>query len=839
MSAFPNSTSPSKGENKATSDMQLNPPNISPETGKATSRAISNAKQAYGIAKSLRDRAIDGRLRTAAFIGKSYNGDPPFYARDLTRTGQGWRNNFSTNFLASIIDRVKPQLTEPLEVADLLCQKALPPDHKDGVKKSRKFNEVCTKVIRSWVEWKDFLSGLAQEVVTYGNAIATKLGEDWRPRMWRYDECFLPEGTGQHASKVQVCAFRQPFLMHEFMELFRDKEIAERAGYNYMGCIKTANAAGGFNNTDLTPMEEQDAIRELSPLGYSYATENQTRQVRTFHVLVRDYTGEIDLWSTSEDDGTEIRQAKAIAGSMPECMTLFTMQAGNRKFYGSKGLGRLLTNLHVAIERGRNFTADKINFSGFPVLKSDDPTAVQMQLRYPFMVAPTGTDVLVEKFEVNWEATEGLDNKLVGIAESIAGAFIPPNVDQSGSSKTKIEAAQKAERDIAVRQGVLTRFTNQAKELVDMMVRGMFSPLVLREGKRAYEDKKKKLAKKFVIVLQQAWKLLKKAFGNNTPGVAPVMESTIADEVAVQAVVELMDAGLSIEEIAMLAVTPSGASNENEGAQKDQSTLQFIAANRVNPRIDQNKATQMEARIVLGEARATELVIPDEDTNIRDAAIRQQTIELSEMIDGNPMPVVGYDNHAIHRQALAPNLDGMVQAIQQNPQPELINGAKLALQHYDQHIQMDSMLVPEMKKKEEEVIRGWFQIVTQAEKIIQKAQADAQQQAAGAAAMGQAMPGAMPPGMPPGMPPAGPEGGPPPAPEQMEAAGYLALDAKKVAQKDKELELEQQKLGHMVSKDALQLQQENLKMVAAAAAGSKKQGLEEAKIDLANTAEKT
>jgi len=818
---------PAQDSNKEpTGDQQLNPPNISPATGKPTSRAINNCKQAYGIAKSLRDRAIDGRLRTAAFIGKAYNGDPPFFARDLTRTGQGWRNNFSTNFLASIIDRVKPQLTEPLEVADLLCQKALPPGHPEGVKKSRKFNEVCTKTIRAWVEWKDFLSGLAQEVVTHGNAVATKLGEDWRPRMWRYDEVFLPEGTGQHASKVQVCAFRQPFLMHEFMDLFRDRMIAERAGYNYAGCIKTANTAGGFNNTEQTPLEEQDAIRELSPLGYSYATENQTRQVRCFHVLVRDYTGEIDLWTTSEDDGTEVRQAKNVHGSMPECMTLFTMQAGNRKFYGSKGLGRLLTNLHVAIERGRNFTADKINFAGFPVLKSDDPTAVQLQLRYPFMVAPTGTDVLVENFQINWEASEGLDNKLVGIAESIAGAFIPPNVDQSGSSKTKIEAAQKAERDIAVRQGVLTRFTNQAKELVDMMVRGMFSPLVLREGKRAYEEKKRKMSAKIVVVIQQAWKLLKKAFGK-TPGVEPIMETSIADEAAVQAVVELMDSGLTIEEIAMLAVVPSGASNENEGAAKDQATLQFIAANKINPRIDQNKATQMEARIVLGEARATELVIPDEDTNVRDAAIRQQTIELSEMLDGNPMPVVGFDNHAIHRQALAPNLDGMVQAIAQNPQPELIGGAKLCLQHYDMHIQMDPMLLPEQKKQEEDVIRGWFQIVTKAEQALQKAQADAQAQMAAGGQPG-AGAGAQPvaPGSP-GLPP-----------EQQTEAGYLGLEAKKADQKDRELSIEEAKLGHQVNKDALQIQQENMRILAKAAEGSKAQGLEEAKIDLGQTATK-
>lgn len=813
-------------EKSASSDQQLNSPAISPETGKATQRAISKASQAYGIAKSLRDRAISGRLQTAAFIGRAYNGDPPFYSRDLTRTGQGWRNNFSTNPLASVIDRVKPQITEPLEATDMLCHKALPPDHPEGSVKARKFNEVATRTIRGWSGWKDFLSGLAQEVVTYGNAAPTKLGEDWRPRLWRYDEVYFPEGTGQHAGQVQVVVFRQTLLMHEFMDLFRDKALAEKAGYNYAGCVKTANAAGGFKGAPTTPLEEQDAIRELGAMGFSYATENQTRNVRVFHILVRDYSGEIDLWTVSEEDGTEIRQVKGAHGSMQECVTLFTMQTGNRKFYGSKGLGRLLTNLHTAIERGRNFTADKVNMAGLPVLKSDDPVSVQLQLRYPFMVAPLGTETLVEQFDINWEASEGLDNKLVSIMESIAGAFIPPNIDQGGSSNTKIEAAQKAERDLAVRQGVLSRFANQAKELVDMMVRGMFSPLVLREGNRAWEEKKRKQASKVLVIMRAAWRLLKKAFGS-TPGVEPVVETPLADEAAVQAVVELLDAKLTMEEIAMLAVSPSGENNENEGAAKDNATLQYIAANKGNPRIDQNKATSMEAKIVLGEARAKELVIPEEDHNVRDKAIRDQTIELSEMMDGNPMPVVGYDNHSIHRQALAPNLEGLVEVIAKDPQPPLIVGAKLALQHYDMHLQMDTTIPPEQKTQEEGVIRGWFQTVTKAEAMLAKAQEEAAQQAAA----GQAQPGA--PGAP-GAPV--PEGGGADPHGDLATAAELALKNKAASQRDRELTLKETQHQDNTTIKALQLQQENARILADAAKQAAAEGAAEAERERAAAA---
>lgn len=799
-----------KPEEEGAQTNQLNPPNLNKQ-GKPEKRAVTSAKQAYGIAKSLFDRANTGRIQTAATVAHWYGGPPPFKTADLNRTGQGHRNNFSTNYLASVIDRVAPQITEPLTAADILVQKALPLTAEDGARKSRAFNEVFTKKVRGWAEWDDFLGGLAKEVCLNGNAIVTRLDLDWRPRMWGYDECFLPEGTGQHADKVQVAVFRQKFLVHEFMELFDDKATAERAGYNYSGCIKTTNEAMTGKQTEETALEQQEAIRELSAMGYSYATENQTKTVNVYHELVRDYSGEIDLWTVSQADGTEVRQSKGHHAQMRDCMTLFTFQSGNRRFYGSKGLGRLITNIHIALERHRNYTADKITFGGFPVIKSDDPVAVQFQFRYPFMVAPTGTDVLVEEWQVNWEASEGLDAKLVAIGEGIAGAFIPPNLDQGGSSKTKIEAAQKAEREVAVRQGVLARFANQSREMLDMMCRAMFSADALREGKRAFDDKKAKQEKGVMVLLRAAWKLLKKAFGAKAKA-EPVIDTPLADEESVDAVVQLLEAGLTVEEIALLAVTPSSANNKDEGAEQDARTLQWIAAHNGDPYVDQAKAREVEANLAIGPARAQQLLIKQDDPNVKDAAMRMQLIEFGDLMDGVALPAVAADNHAIHRQVLAENLEPIIGVIQESPTPELINGAKMVMRHYDEHIIKDPLMTPDVAKEESAVLRGWWDAVAQVEKQL----AEIGKKAAAAGMVG---PGGAPPmngaAQPPQPPPPEANGADPSG--ELATAADISLRTKSAAQKDRELTLQERKQSHAEEVDAAKLQQENIKIMQKAA----------------------
>ena len=104
----------------------LNPPDIDPATGKPTKMAIENFAQAASLAKRLYDRARTyGRIEVGAVILEKYGGAAPYRHADLEASAQLWRNNFSTNPLASIVDRTTPQLKDPIEQTEFLTYSSL------------------------------------------------------------------------------------------------------------------------------------------------------------------------------------------------------------------------------------------------------------------------------------------------------------------------------------------------------------------------------------------------------------------------------------------------------------------------------------------------------------------------------------------------------------------------------------------------------------------------------------------------------------------------------------------------------------------------------------------
>ncbi len=705
------------GKDQNQGNSTINSPLIDEKTGKPTQRAISTAGQAHSIAKNLRDRAKVGRIATAAIIADKYNGTPPFSAQKLSDEGSAWRNNFSTNWLASIIDRVTPQMLDPINKSDTLTHSALPAGVDNAASKSRTFCEVTTKVIRAWPEWRDFASQLSKEVVLYGTASPAWIDSptEWRPRLWRYDEAFLPEGTGQHSSKVQIAVFSQKMLLHEFMELFADKAIAEKACYNYDNCITAANTTtnqGQSRAGDETMLEREDRLREGSPMVTSYDTKART--VDLYHVIVRDWTGEIDLWTVTQDNGMEIRCVEGLHESMEDAISLFTFQSGNGKFYGSKGLGRLLTNLHIAIERGRNLGADQMYLSGLIIFQGDpkDSAAMQAVVRHPFVFLPRSWTVVESQIEFKVEAFEAMDAKFNQIGESIAGAFIPPNLNDQGAN-TKIEAAQNAVRQLAVKEGVLGRFFDHLSDLVSGMQRKIYCSVNLREGKRAYDAKVAKQAMGIVVLARKVWKLLKAALGAQEKSEPDMPEGGVADESAVSAIVQLLEGGLTIEDIAILALSPSAQSNATDGASKDQDTMQFIQANQMNPFMDHRAATEMWANIAIGKDRADQLIIKQDDPQVDAIATRQQIIEASEMIDGEAMPVADSDQHDVHRKVLMGKLSGVMQGVTTAPTPAIIKSAMLMISHYVDHIQKDVLMPPDQKTQEMKAMQGFWNTAQQ------------------------------------------------------------------------------------------------------------------------------
>lgn len=787
---------PSKGD--------LNTPKIN-EKNEPTRRIITSEKQAHSYAKKQYDNAKDTRLRTAGIVRNAYDGAPPFDAKYLMRVNQGWRNNFSTNYLGSVIDRTTPQIKDPVNKADLLFHCTLPSSIADGASKARKFNEKLTKFIRNWSQFKTFTGRVVQEVVIYGNAVVTKIGEGWKPKVWRYDQAFLPEGTGQHSTNVSAIVLREKMLLHDFVNIFAgaDKaKYAEKAGFDIEGCKKISETAKGSQQKSSehdNALERQDVKREES---HSDQMDAGNTTVELFHVVARDYTGGVDLWSVSVDDGTLARSVQDIEKSMEDCIVLLTMQEGNEKFYGSKGLGRYLTNIHMAVERNRVLGLDLLQLSGMRIgkQKSKNVPSTQMKMLFPFLLVGDDIEISSEGFEFNYEAFESMDKKFTAIGDSIAGAFIPTDIDQSGSAHTKIEAAQNASRELAVREGVLGRFFDQFSFVLDLMKTGIFTKVNMREGYRAYEAKKKQQDKGLRVILRKAWDLISDFF--KPEGATPEEEIAIGEEDCVTLIQELLESGLTIDEIALLAVSPANFNSEDEGVEKDNKTMAYLAANGANPYINQKKKTEMEAKIMLGEDRANQILIPDEDPNIEAIARRQQTIEFAEMMDGFSMDVADSDNHKLHRKALIPLMTPVIEQALAQPTPQLLQTAQLCIEHYGQHLMRDTLTPEQDRKGEEKIIETWIQQLEKAQQMMNEQQAEIQAQAQAA--------GVADPGL---------EGAPAPlgAEPALATGGDTRLDSISTAadiekarmeqeRKDRELSLKERQQDHKEAMDAAQLE---------------------------------
>jgi hypothetical protein len=774
---------------------ELNAPHLD-DSGEVTNKAVEDEKQAWGIAKALKKAAMEagGRLSIAGTVASLYNSATPFIQKKLDDAGQRWRANFSTGFMPSIVDRITPQLRDPIYRVETLTHANLCTSYStDSANKSRKFREITTKTVRAWKGWNDFVSLLAQDVVLHGSATPGRVNRDWRPRLFRTDQCYLFEKSDQHATRLQAVVFWEPVMIHDFLDDIRDKEAAKLAGYDIQGCIKAINHTTTKSNTsERTTIEEQDTIREKGTL--QDAAENQGRILNLFHLFVREYDGKLALWTISEEGGHLVRKIEDCEDAMDmegidDATTLFTLQVGNGKFYGSKGLGRMLANVHIAVERGRCLAIDQNYLSGLPILQVKDVenNTLNIVVQHPFILVKGNAEIA--KTTVSFKASDWkqLDDMLTTLAEGIAGAFIPPNLNTGGAANTKIEAAQKAEREVAVRQGVLGRFFSQFSDLVGMMKRALYSPENLKEGYRIFKENEEKKHKKGIkVIASKLWKMLKKVMGEAPERTEEDKGSAMADQEAVAAIVELLSGenALTMEEIIELRNAPDGNDVQGSNAERDEKTMEWIAANAQNPFMNKRKATELSARIAAGEDRSKDLINKAEhDPNDVAIATRAQISEFNDMMAGDPIGVAVTDLHAVHRDVLEQKIGELVSIIQKSIQqnlplePKLVLTAQMANDHFNQHIMMDLDSEDQVKIDDTRLSQTWAGIIQAGIKLVDQ-QIKEREMEAEAVAQAEAA------------------AGHPPSPE-------VQLKAEELALKSRDLDIKERKQGHDEKMDIL------------------------------------
>jgi hypothetical protein len=795
---------------------RFNSPEFAEDSTEVINKPISSAQQAFEVFTRLQ-RDNQARANRNKLITDQYNGANPFDQKKLDSNAQGWRANFSTLVLATFVDRVTPRLTDAVHGMKYLTASDLPDSFVDATNKTQKFRERTTEQLRSWNGWIDYVEQVATENVLYGYTGAVQMDQyEWRPQTFRQEDLLFDEQAPQLAEKLPVFVVKANYYIHQCVAMIEEPETAQKAGYNIEN-IKSAieKAAPPYDSFVYNPRQLSDMVREGN-LYYSF--HRSSKMVETAHVFVKCYDDTVDHWwvnrngsKTSKprnkimeklpsktadiplgrfddkpmaDDPYELFYGEAIAEAMDDVITLFSFQAGNNRLFGSKGIGRLLYNISLACEKVRMSFIDAMYISGLLVGQAEESIIGRLQphVRSPFLIIPEGFTLLMQQFRVDINNWLGLDQKLTNTAEIIAGAFLPDQ-QQISNNGTNIQTATKesidAVKEEEVKQGMMSRWWVQFTKGVSAMQRRIYSKTNLRAALKQRKAKLKAADDGKTMISKDLYQMMMSVDSDTDKMFVAAPELNQADQISVETILALMEDGLSIQEIIILANKPATEFTNSAGADNDMTFIQFYQMAKGNPNFDQSKLDEMAGNRMIGFQTTKEIFVPQPSQTSDIEASRMQQLEWTTMLGGTGVMVSQRDPHMQHFQAIVPAVADHLKIASQMPPvqvpKDLLQACKLGATHAEAHIQAmmqqganQRQLKPQIlqMKDLEKMLNELIQKVMQAEQMAAQMQMLAQQTGGIAG-----MPGGPQPGGAGGNPMMGPQSGPMGLPLGNNAAG--------------------------------------------------------------------
>lgn len=620
-----------------------NTPDIDPKTGEIGRRAITSPDQAHRICESFFNPASQ-RNQMNGTIAKKYGDEPPFDSAKLDRDGEGWRHNFPTGFLSSFVNRIVPAPMALIDQAKFLTSARLDVEDDPDGKLSEVFQREITTLFRSWNGWRPLCYGIAQEDVLYGyNAAACVDPDEWRCELLRQDRFGVPDGSGQDAESVPMFGIRKDFLIHELYQLIEKKEAAELGGWEWENAVQSINEAmPAFSRTSPTDSREQaDLAREAASSGTSH--EAGAKVIETYRLFSLEADGKVTqhiVRRTGEPKLLFLKEDQF--DSMADVLALFTLEEGNSKFYGSKGVGRKIINMHIAVDRARNRTCDQAYLKSMIWVIGDNglPT-VQFKVRHPIGMIGTDAEINTEILPADLEPFLVLDERLTSYAEAAVGAYLVEKRGEEGDPHETATAAQiRARKEQQQSVAFLQRFFGQFANMVSMMTRRACNADTRDE--EAKQCRKKMLAQ----------------------GLTPELIKKLADRPAIEVIHDL--------------------------SQTQNDTVVELCTILLKSPFANQKAVWKKLAEAKGNARlADELLLKEEfDPNEVGQQARLQILEISAIRTGESVNVVGTDLHPIHLKVMVGDLSSGVPKIMKNPPeaiPQLLDNANAGVVHGEAH----------------------------------------------------------------------------------------------------------------------------------------------------------
>lgn len=603
-------------------------------------RAISDVKHIFQILSTLEEARRDQNEKNGRIMAK-YNAERPYSSKELEEDGLGWKSNFSTKPLATSIDKVSPRLTKAVQKARYLTSASLPDNHPGGKEKSELFRLKITEVIRGWEGWVDHLNETAQENAIFGFTSNAWLDEwSWKPTHFRQDKFFVPDGTRQNVSGLQLWIGKQELMIHELTEYILDPKAARDAGWDITNTIEAINAAkpesitGGGHSSPYTDVRAfEDAMRESS---VSLSLLSGSKTILIYHVYVPEYDGKVSHYVVDGRAKKILFEKLDQFDRLSDAVCLFSFQQANGKLMGSKGIGRELYELAGAVDRARNEVVDRLQLSGKIIIQGPSKQLNRFQLSVlgsAVLIPAEYTIVVQGKIEPNVEPFVALDGQLVSFMDQIAGGVTPKEFgnERTTASEVNLYSAREEEK----RDAILERFLMQVGKMVDTCQRRIVNPKT--------DDEDAKAARTYLLNY------------------------------------------MSPEELVLLAKQPALRTVDDWTDQEAQRIVMFASEKRQDPLYDQEKLQRYSATAMVNAEFAEDVLIGSPDPTVLSEQTRQQELENLLIAKGKDVPVSPRDNHQVHIDTIKPSVAALAQQLPKAT-PEMLVIFQTALGHWAAHI---------------------------------------------------------------------------------------------------------------------------------------------------------
>lgn len=579
----------------------LNSPDLS-TSGKPRARAIKDEKQLASLIKAQENLNRDRNIKNARIMTK-YNAEKPFTNGELAQDGLLWKSNFSTQPLATLIDRIAPRFVRALSSARYLTSASLP-DRIPGAKaKSEIFQKGFTKLVRSREGNDDFWAEVAQENALFGYTAAGFTDEySWFPRHFRQDEFMVPSGTKQHASKASLVILRETMLTHELFDMIDDRKIAESAGWNVENCIEAINKAlpDDVRSTFSKDARRYEDMYRESNLGNSLG--NGAKVIIMYNVFATEVTGKVSHYIMDGRDYKMLFEREDRFNSMSDCVSFFSFQQANGNLQASKGVGRTVYTLAGIVDRSRNEVVDRLQLSGKIIVQGDpkDVRAFKMSVIGNAIVITKNFTIGQQKIDAGVEPFLGLDKWVMSLMDELGGNISPASASGQlqGERVTNGQINYLADLQAESKDIKIARFLTNSATLLSQMQR--------RAASKDCDDED---AKEFRAAMLQS---------------------------------------MSEEELQALAKQPAARTVDDYTELESQKVISVISEVSASPLIDQKKAMHYKLTAAVDADFADALLLPDEDPTVTAEQTTGAMLENQLLQTGQQVPVSPRNADQVH-----------------------------------------------------------------------------------------------------------------------------------------------------------------------------------------------